>query len=76
MEQHDDDDETPRRKGDTMTRREGDTTTTRNDTPRSRKVGDRYNNSKKEELGHNDEGQGPSTHSHIPRPIAHTLYYL
>jgi len=62
MEQHDDDDETPRRKGDTTTRREGDTTTTRNDTPRSRKVGDRYNNSKEEELGHNmtrDRGHPP-----------------
>jgi hypothetical protein len=42
---------------------------------RSRKVGDRYNDSK-EELGHNDEDHELSTHSQVPRHIQYTLYYL
>jgi hypothetical protein len=42
---------------------------------RSRKVGDRYNDSK-EELGHNDKDREPSTHSQVPRHIQYTLYYL
>lgn len=55
---------TLRRRGDRMMRRRAEKgMTTRNDTLRNRKVGDITTTAEKEELGHNNEGHGPSTYT-------------
>lgn len=42
---------------------------------RSRKVGDRYNNSK-EKLGHNDKEHQPSTYSRVYRHIQYIILFV
>ena len=73
-ERHDDNEENAKEEGGYNDEEEGgDATTTRNDTPRSRKVGD---NIARRSWGHNDQGHGPSTHFRVPRLVNHIILYV
>jgi len=44
--------------------------------PRSRKVGHKYNDSKEEELGHNDKKHEPSPYFLVPVFVNHFMLYV